>query len=58
MAAAIERIDGRESLVGTLCNGPGLLRRYNAAAGRANASSSAGELLPLWSDSLIAALGP
>jgi hypothetical protein len=58
MAATIERIQGRDALVASLCDGRELLRRYNAAALRANAAPSPSARLPLWSDSLIAALGP
>lgn len=58
MASAIERMDGREALVSSLCNGRELLRRYNAAAVRSNAKLTASERLPLWSDELIARLGP
>lgn len=58
MAATIERMDGREALVSSLCDGRELLRRYNAAAARANATPSTAARLPLWSDALIAGLGP
>jgi hypothetical protein len=57
MAATIERMNGREALVGSLCDGREFLRRYNAAAARANAAPSATGRLPLWSDGVIARLG-
>lgn len=58
MAATIERTDGRDALVASLCDGPALLRRYNAAAARANAVRPASPPLPRWSEALIAGLGP
>ena len=58
MAATIERMDGLEALVISLCNGRELLRRYNAAAVRTNARPSASARLPIWSEELIAGLGP
>lgn len=57
MAVTIERMDGREALVSSLCDGRELLRRYNAAAARANAGPPPGTRLPLWSEALIAGLG-
>ena len=57
MAATIERVDGRESLRAALCDGRELLRRYNSAAARANASATGSTRVPLWSEALLAGLG-
>lgn len=57
MAATIERADGRDALVASLCDGRALLRRYNAVAARADAERAASSPLPRWSEALIAGLG-
>ena len=51
MASTIERVQGRKTLVASLCDPAGLLRRYNEAARRPAAGR-----LPRWSDRLVARL--
>ena len=50
MGTTVERVAGREALIGALCDPPTLLRRYNQSARAAG--------LPQWSDALLARLGP
>jgi hypothetical protein len=54
MATTIEREQGRDALLSTLCEPVGMLEAYNAAAAAYNARG--GAALPLWSESLVARL--
>ncbi|MFW6078675.1 MAG: DUF5700 domain-containing putative Zn-dependent protease [Gemmatimonadota bacterium] len=55
MAATVERAYGREHLVELVCDDRRLLAEYNRAAAERNRTAETP--LPLWSDSLLAAVG-
>lgn len=54
MAVTIEKVFGRNSLLGVMCDPPALLRRYNDAVAVWNGSHA--EKLPTWSDRLMGRL--
>lgn len=54
MAVTVERVDGRKRLIQAICDYPGFLSTYNAAARKL--SQKGGENLPLWSPAIINAL--
>ena len=54
MASTVERVQGRRELIRTMCNPLDLMKAYNSSA---RTLMSRGEpAMPLWSDSLLAAL--